>query len=62
MIYIKDMNDEEYEEIMYEIRYITLELMKLAYFKKKSFKQIAKEYIKNVVTLNKMIESMENEY
>lgn len=56
------MNDEEYDDYIYELRYITLELMKLAYLKKKPFKKIAKEYIKNIVELNKIIESMEDGY
>ncbi len=39
-----------------ELRMITLDLMKIAVKKKKSFKQVAREYINNVITLKKMLE------
>ncbi len=39
-----------------EIRIIALELMKLASKKRKSFQQVAKEYIKNVYSLRQMLD------
>lgn len=38
-----------------EIRFISLELMKLAYKSKKSFRQIAQEYIDNTSFLQELI-------
>jgi hypothetical protein len=47
------------EKIYSEIRYITIELMKIANERKVSFKKVAKEFIDNVNDLIKMIESNE---
>lgn len=49
---------EEYE-INSEVRYLTIELMKLATVKKKSFKDISREFIKNAYYLKKLIEDLE---
>jgi len=49
------MYEDEIASINSEMRFITLELMKLAQKKRKSFKQVAKEFISNVYTLDKMI-------
>ena len=38
-----------------EIRYLTIELMKIAIKKKKSFKKVAKEFVKNARTLQNII-------
>ncbi len=57
------MNDDDYYQYEYEseLRNLTLELMRLAYMSGKPFKKIAKEYIKNVLLLSKMIEDMRDE-
>lgn len=62
MIY-KIMNDDEYYLYEYEseLRNITLELMKLAYMSGKPFKTVAKEYVKNVLLLHRMIEDLRDE-
>ena len=44
-----------------ELRYIALELMKLSKIKKIPFKKLAKEYIKNVYLLDKMIQESQEE-
>lgn len=49
------MYDEEVASINSEMRFITLELMKLAYKRKKSFNHVAKEFISNVYALDKMV-------
>jgi hypothetical protein len=49
------MYDEEIASINSEMRFITLELMKLAQQRRKSFKHVAKEFISNVYTLDKLI-------
>ncbi|MEM3555818.1 MAG: hypothetical protein QXF56_03830 [Candidatus Micrarchaeia archaeon] len=49
------MYDEEIASINSEMRFITLELMKLAQKKKKSFREVAREFIKNVYCLEGMI-------
>jgi len=49
------MDEETKNAVNSEIRYITLELMKLAYKTGKSFKQIAKEYIDNTCLLQELI-------
>jgi hypothetical protein len=46
---------EDIYSINAEIRYLTIELMKIAIKKKKSFKKVAKEFVKNTRTLQKMI-------
>ncbi|MEM0456051.1 MAG: hypothetical protein QXL02_02340 [Candidatus Anstonellales archaeon] len=55
------MNDDYSEEDYLELRYITLELMKLAYLKNISFRRVAKEYIKNVLILQSMIEELQKD-
>ncbi|MEM3372804.1 MAG: hypothetical protein QXF76_01145 [Candidatus Anstonellales archaeon] len=53
------MSDIEFDDYTssanMEIRLITLELMKLAFKKKKSFKQITKEYLKNAEYLKEAL-------
>jgi hypothetical protein len=49
------MDEETKNAVNSEIRYITLELMKLAYKTGKSFEQIAKEYIDNTCLLQELI-------
>jgi intergrase/recombinase len=49
------MYDEEVASINSEMRFITLELMKLAQQRRKSFKHVAREYISNVYALDKLI-------
>jgi len=49
------MYDEEVASINSEMRFITLELMKLAHKKKKNFREVANEFILNVYTLDKLI-------
>jgi hypothetical protein len=50
---------EEDYEINSEIRYLTIELMKLAYQNKKSFKQVSKEFVKNAFYLKELIKKLE---
>lgn len=51
----------ELEEILQstnsELRFITLELMKLAEKRGATFKEIAKEYVENVLMMQKLIDS-----
>ena len=48
---------EEWEESSNsELRYLTLELMKLASRQGKRFEEVAKEYIRNVFLLKSLIE------
>ncbi|NYZ76420.1 hypothetical protein H0N98_04175 [Candidatus Micrarchaeota archaeon] len=49
------MYEEEIASINSEMRFITLELMKLAQEKKKSFREVAREFISNVYTLDRMV-------
>ncbi|MEM4390009.1 MAG: hypothetical protein QXG98_05095 [Candidatus Micrarchaeia archaeon] len=49
------MYEEDAAGINSEIRYITLELMKLAARKKKPFRQVAAEFIKNVYAMRRLI-------
>jgi hypothetical protein len=46
----------EREKVYSEIRYITIELMKIANERKVPFKKVAKEFIDNVNLLMKIIE------
>ena len=49
---------DEYDELFNinaEIRYLTLEIMKIALRKKKPFKLVAKEFVRNANTLQKLI-------
>ncbi|MCX6776559.1 MAG: hypothetical protein NTY73_01135 [Candidatus Micrarchaeota archaeon] len=49
------MYDEDVASINSEMRFITLELMKLAHKKKKSFREVANDFISNVYMLDKLI-------
>ncbi|MBI4399742.1 hypothetical protein HY570_03250 [Candidatus Micrarchaeota archaeon] len=49
------MYEEDIASINAEMRYITIELMKLAAKKNKSFDEIAREFIGNVYRLNRVI-------
>jgi len=49
------MYDEEIASINSEMRFITLELMKIAQERKKSFKEVAREFISNVYCLDRMV-------
>jgi hypothetical protein len=49
------MYEEEVASVNSEMRFITLELMKLAEKKKMSFKEVANEFISNVFVLDGMI-------
>ena len=49
------MMDDESANINSELRYITLELMKLAKSSGRSFEEVAKEYIQNVYKLHALI-------
>ncbi len=49
------MYEEEIASINSEMRFITLELMKLAQKKRKNFKEVAREFISNVYTLDKLV-------
>ncbi len=49
------MYEEEIASINSEMRFITLELMKLAQKKKKSFREVAMEFISNVYILDKLV-------
>lgn len=48
--------DDEFFNINSELRYLTLELMKIAIRKNKSFEEVAREFIKNVYYLQQLIE------
>ncbi|MCS7122779.1 MAG: hypothetical protein NZ908_02385 [Candidatus Micrarchaeota archaeon] len=52
------MNDD-YTDTYYELRYLTLELMKLSYRKGKPFRKVAKEYIRNLQYLYELIDRMQ---
>lgn len=47
---------EDLEDSYSELRYITLELMKIAVRKNKPFEEVAKEFITNLFYLQKLIE------
>ncbi len=51
-----DEFDEWEESSNSELRYLTLELMKLAYRQGKRFEEVAAEYIRNVYLLKSLIE------
>lgn len=51
---------EDREDVSSEIRYLTLELMKLAARQNKSFKEIVNEFIDNAYFLQTTLESLEN--
>ena len=57
----KDMNNdfENIEEISSEIRFLTLELMKLARKQGKTFDQILEEFIANAYSLQGALEAIE---
>lgn len=49
------MTDEESASANSELRYITLELMKIANKKKKRFKEVARDFIRNVYSLRRLV-------
>lgn len=49
------LNEDEIASINSEMRFITLELMKLAQQKRKSFREVAREFISNTYALDRMI-------
>ncbi len=51
-----DEFDDEFFSTNSELRYLTLELMKIAVRKNKSFEEVAREFIKNVYYLQQLIE------
>jgi len=53
------MMGEDIESVNGEIRYIALELMKIAAQKKMSFDEVAHEFLRNTTLLQKMIEASE---
>jgi hypothetical protein len=55
-----EFEDDEPYAANSELRYITLELMRLAEKRNISFEQMAQEYVKNTFHLKKLIE--ENEF
>ncbi len=56
-----DFDDMEYdrESANSEIRYLTLELMKIAVREKKPFKQVVKEFIENVYFMKETLSEIE---
>lgn len=48
-------------DINSELRHLTLELMKIAIRKNKSFEEVAKEFVKNVYYLKDLILNLEKE-
>ena len=54
-----DELDYDRESANSEIRYLTLELMKIAVKKNKPFKDIAKEFVENVYYMKNLISSIE---
>ena len=57
-----DFDDIEYdrESANSEIRYLTLELMKIAIRKNKSFEEVAQEFIRNVYYMRDLISKIED--
>lgn len=55
------LSGEDIESVNSELRYITIELMKIAAQKKISFDEAALEFLKNATLLQKMIESSDGE-
>lgn len=55
------MIGEDIESVNSELRYITMELMKIAAQRKMTFEDVAREFLGNATLLQKMIESSEGE-
>jgi hypothetical protein len=51
-----DMDYDDFSSVNSELRYLTLELMKIALEKGKSFEEVALEFVKNVEYLSMLIE------
>ncbi|MCD6226996.1 hypothetical protein J7J90_00705 [Candidatus Micrarchaeota archaeon] len=54
------MDYDTIEDTSSEIRYLTLELMKLANNQKRPFKEVLDEFINNAYTLQNALETMDN--
>jgi hypothetical protein len=54
-------NAEDMESVNSELRYITIELMKIAAQRKQPFAEMAKEFLQNTNLLQRMIEASEGE-
>jgi len=54
-------NAEDMESVNSELRYITIELMKIAAQRKQPFAEMAKEFLQNTNLLQRMIETAEGE-
>ena len=52
---------EDMESVNSELRYIAIELMKIAAQRKQPFAEIAKEFLQNTNLLQRMIEAAEGE-
>jgi hypothetical protein len=52
---------EDMESVNSELRYITIELMKIAAQRKQPFAEVAKEFLQNTNLLQRMIEMAEGE-
>jgi len=55
------MMGEDIESVNSELRYITIELMKIAAQRKQPFEEVAREFLRNANLLQKMIETSEGE-
>ena len=55
------MHDDDAAGVNSEMRYITLELMKISERRKKPFAKVAREYISNVYRLRRLIKSKAGE-
>lgn len=53
------LSGEDMESVNSELRYITIELMKIAAQKKMPFDEVAREFLGNTMMLQKMIEASE---
>jgi hypothetical protein len=56
------MYEDEIVSVNSEIRYISLELMKIASREKRSFKEIAEEYVENVYFMHSMIKDSPEDF
>jgi hypothetical protein len=55
------LSGEDMESVNSELRYITIELMKIAARRKRPFAEMAKEFLQNTNLLQRMIETAEGE-
>ncbi|VVB74121.1 Uncharacterised protein [uncultured archaeon] len=53
------LGGEDIESVNGELRYITIELMKIAAQRKQPFADVAKEFLQNATLLQRMIELVE---